>query len=102
MKQHRRKVNANRAHEAKLQARHDARKQTAFRDALVADLAKDFVDFVKEVESADLQLTQNHYGKYMSVLTAIGDNDKERGRLIADALIRAAPASSRERGVTGH
>ena len=56
-------------------------------DAAIKDLAKDLEPVVQEIESG-LKTTQNHYGRYMSILTMAG-NEPDSMRLIALALVEA-------------
>ena len=62
-------------------------KQKAATEALIADLAGDLKPEVERIESS-IQTTQNHYGRYMSLLTGFGDT-KQKLYLISLALIKA-------------
>lgn len=55
---------------------------------LVASLADDLREIVTEIEGG-MQTTQNHYGRYMSVLAAVGQNEPSVKKVVAAALIKA-------------
>lgn len=56
--------------------------------AIVTDLADDLRDTVKEIEGSP-EMTQGHYGRYMSVISMLADGNVRMGRIIARALIEA-------------
>ena len=56
--------------------------------AFVEELANDLKELVQETESS-AKTTQNHYGKYMSILSQLSHGDKRTGNIVALALIRA-------------
>ena len=57
-------------------------------DAAVKDLAGDFKDLVAEIE-ASVKLTQNHYGRYMSVIGRVAQGNRQTGQIVALALVKA-------------
>ena len=56
--------------------------------ALIDDLAGDLKELVTEIEASP-KTTQNHYGRYMSVIAESAQGDRAAGRVIAMALIKA-------------
>jgi hypothetical protein len=56
--------------------------------ALVLDLAQDFKPLVAKIESG-IQTTQNHYGRYMAIISTFGKGDRNVSEVIARALVQA-------------
>ena len=56
--------------------------------AMIDDLAGDLKEIVTEIEASP-KTTQNHYGRYMSVITMTAKGNKGMGQVIAMALIKA-------------
>ena len=56
--------------------------------ALIDDLANDLEPIVAVIEAGP-KTTQNHYGRYMSVIAGTAHGDRATGRVIAMALIKA-------------
>ena len=65
-----------------------ATKQEKF-DAIVKDLAGDFVSAVAEIEKDKYPTTRNHYGRYMHIISKLANGSKEMGKVIALALVEA-------------
>jgi hypothetical protein len=65
-------------------------------DALVLDVANDLRGTVKDIENS-IKTTQNHYGRYMSLIGQLAKGDKTTGNFIALALIEAG---ANRQGVT--
>jgi hypothetical protein len=57
-------------------------------DALIADLAEDLKPAVQEIEGS-IKTTQNHYGRYMSLLSLMGDGKPDLMKILGVALIKA-------------
>ena len=57
-------------------------------DAAVKDLAGDLKDLVAEIE-ASLKLTQNHYGRYMSIIGQVAQGNRQTAQIVALALVAA-------------
>ena len=55
---------------------------------LIDDLAKDLQPMVQEIEASP-KMTQNHYGRYMSLLSSLGKGNKDSTQIIALALMSA-------------
>jgi hypothetical protein len=56
-------------------------------DAAISSIADDLRPIVQDIESG-IKTTQNHYGRYMDILTQVGE-DANTKRLIALALREA-------------
>ena len=65
-------------------------------DALVDDLAGDMRDIVASIEKG-MKTTQNHYGRYMSLILAVGQDDPATKKIVALALVKAG---ANQAGVT--
>lgn len=57
-------------------------------DALVNDLATDFKPQIAKIE-ASTQMSQNHYGRYMSLLSQMAKNDKHLAMVFSLAMVKA-------------
>jgi hypothetical protein len=57
-------------------------------DKLIIELAADFKPQVKKIESG-IKMTQNHYGRYMQMLSVMAKGDKALGMVFSLALIKA-------------
>ena len=57
-------------------------------DAAVKDLAGDLKDLVVKIEASP-KLTQNHYGRYMSIIGHVAQGNRQTGQIVALALIAA-------------
>lgn len=57
-------------------------------DALVNDLATDFKPQVTKIE-ASIKTTQNHYGRYMALLSQISKGDKHLAMVFSLAMVKA-------------
>lgn len=57
-------------------------------DSLVNSLASDLKEAVVSIESS-LATTQNHYGRYMSIIGIMAKGDKRIANILALALIKA-------------
>ena len=55
--------------------------------AMITDLSVDLAPLVQEIENS-AKTTQNHYGRYMSIIAQIGANQTNR-QIVARALIGA-------------
>jgi RNA binding exosome subunit len=55
---------------------------------MIAELAEVFWTEVTQIE-ASLKTTQNHYGKYMALISMLCKNDPVLGKVYALALIKA-------------
>ena len=57
-------------------------------DAMVADLALDLKAPVATIESGP-QITQNHYGRYLTLLATLAKGDRRMTFVVALALVAA-------------
>jgi hypothetical protein len=57
-------------------------------EKLIAELAEDFAPMVKEIEGS-LKTTQNHYGRYMALISGLAKGNRGHAKLFAHALIKA-------------
>jgi len=57
-------------------------------DALVDDLAADFKPQVTKIESG-IKMTQNHYGRYMALLSQMAKGDKHLAMVFSLAMVKA-------------
>ncbi len=57
-------------------------------DAAVKDLAGDLKDLVVKIEASP-KLTQNHYGRYMSIIGQVAQGNRKIGQIVALALVAA-------------
>jgi RNA binding exosome subunit len=55
---------------------------------MIAELADAFAPEVKQIE-ASFKTTQNHYGKYMSLISMLCKGDPVTGKVYALAMIKA-------------
>jgi len=55
---------------------------------LINDLAEDFKPTVSKIESGP-KTTQNHYGRYMSLLSTLSDGNHGKAKLFRLALLKA-------------
>jgi hypothetical protein len=58
-------------------------------NAIVKDLAGDFVSTVKEIEKEKYPTTRNHYGRYMNIISQLAKGSRQMGEVIALALVEA-------------
>lgn len=65
-------------------------------DAMVKDMANDLRGPVSDIE-ASIKTTQNHYGRYMSLIGQLATGNKTTANFIALALIEAG---ANRQGVT--
>jgi len=57
-------------------------------EAMIESLVPDLKGLVKEIEGGH-KTTQNHYGRYMSLIAKIGGDSKPMRNIVALALLRA-------------
>lgn len=57
-------------------------------EAMLQDLANDMRGLVSEIESS-IKTTQNHYGRYMSLISQVAKGDKVTATIVAEALVLA-------------
>ncbi len=57
--------------------------------AIVTDLANDLRESVAKIEADTFPTTQNHYGRYMSIISVFAQNDRTMASIISRALKEA-------------